>query len=107
MEQGLQSIERIRASARSILLFSHFGPVAEVDELCRLAAARLRRWAGLVRDAMTETDDLERIAEILSVATAGERPPDPEAADRYDLLSSPRMNAAGLLRYWQKRDESA
>jgi glyoxylase-like metal-dependent hydrolase (beta-lactamase superfamily II) len=107
VEQGVQSIERIRASARSLLLFSHFGPVLEVDELCRLAASRLRRWAGLVRDAMSETDDLDVIAQILSTATAGERPSDPEAADRYDLLSSPRMNAAGLLRYWQKRDESA
>jgi len=107
VEQGIQSIERIRASARSLLLFSHFGPVVEVDELCRLAAVRLRSWAGVVRNAMSQTDDRDTVAQILSVATAGETPADPLIAERYDLLSSARMNAAGLLRYWQKRDESA
>ncbi len=38
VELGVASIERIRERAESLLLFSHFGPVHEVDELCSIAA---------------------------------------------------------------------
>jgi len=106
VEAGLESIERIRRRARSVLLFSHFGPVAEVDELCSIAAARLRKWSDIVRDALEETDDLDRIAELLERRTASEfdgvTPADP---GRYDVLSDMKMNAAGLARYWQKKGE--
>jgi glyoxylase-like metal-dependent hydrolase (beta-lactamase superfamily II) len=107
VEVGLQSIDRIREAARSILLFSHFGPVREVDELCDIAASRLRRWADIVRDALRTTDDLERIAELLERQTADEfQGVDAVDPSRYDTLSDMRMNAAGLMRYWKKRAES-
>jgi glyoxylase-like metal-dependent hydrolase (beta-lactamase superfamily II) len=114
IEKGVDSIERIRARARGVLLFSHFGPVVEVDELCSLAVSRLRRWAGIVRDAMQETDDLDRIAELLEQRTVdefedassdlGEGKMEVDSAG-YDILSSMQMNAAGLVRYWKKRAE--
>jgi glyoxylase-like metal-dependent hydrolase (beta-lactamase superfamily II) len=104
VELGLESIDRIRKRARSVLLFSHFGPVSEVAELCAIAASRLRKWADIVRDALLETDDLDRIAELLDRQTASEfdgvTPVDPS---RYDVLSDMKMNAAGLARYWRKR----
>src|SRR5438093_3363907 len=104
VEAGVSSIERIRERTRSVLLFSHFGPVSEVDELCSIAAKRLREWADIVRDALRETDDLDRVADLLERRTASEfgavRSADPS---RYDVLSDMRMNAAGLMRYWQKR----
>ena len=108
VELGVQSIERIRERAESLLLFSHFGPVTEVDELCDIAAARLQRWAGIVKEALDETDDLDRIAALLTRRTADEF----EAAglerseiDRFDILADMRNNAAGLVRYWRKRAE--
>src|SRR5436305_5911020 len=108
VEAGVASIERIRERADSLLLFSHFGPVTEVDELCAIAAARLQRWAGIVRDALDETEDLDRITELLRTRTAdefesmGKRRDD---IDRFDILADMRNNAAGLARYWQKRRE--
>jgi glyoxylase-like metal-dependent hydrolase (beta-lactamase superfamily II) len=106
VQAGLQSIDRIRERARSVLLFSHFGPVEEVDELCTIAASRLRKWADIVRDALRETDDVDRVAELLTRRTAtefeGVESVDPT---RYDVLSDMRMNAAGLVRYWKKRAE--
>jgi glyoxylase-like metal-dependent hydrolase (beta-lactamase superfamily II) len=107
VEAGIQSIERIRAHARSVLLFSHFGPVNEVDELCSLAEARLRKWADIVREALAETDDFDQVAALLDRRTASEfegvESVDPS---RYDMLSDMRMNAAGLVRYWKKRAEA-
>jgi len=105
---GVQSIERIRSRAETVLLFSHFGPVSEVDELCSLAASRLRKWAGIVKGALEETDDVDRIAALLERETASEF--DQVAGqdldlDRYEILSSMKINAQGLVRYWKKRAE--
>jgi hypothetical protein len=55
---------------------------------------------------MEETDDLDRIAQLLERRTASEfegvSVVDPT---RYDVLSDMKMNAAGLSRYWRKRQE--
>lgn len=108
VEASEDSIERIRRRTGSVILFSHYGPVREVDELCEIAVRRLRHWADIVRGAMAETDDLDRIAEILERQTAGEFD---EATARgadlggYSTLGTMRMNAAGLVRYWNKRAE--
>ena len=105
---GVQSIERIRDRAKTLLLFSHFGPVTEVAELCDIAAARLRKWADIVRHALDETDDLDRIAQLLAKRTAGEFEEVGKTRaeiDRFDILADMRNNAAGLVRYWTKRGE--
>jgi hypothetical protein len=104
---AVDSIERIRQRARSQIMFSHFGPVREVDELCTLAAERLQKWASIVRGALARTDDVDEIAGVLERGTASEFEEAGVASelDRYELLSSMRMNAAGLVRYWRKRDE--
>ena len=108
VELGVQSIERIRDRAETLLLFSHFGPVTEVEELCDIASRRLQRWAGIVREALDETEDLDRIADILRDRTADEFAPSGKTRDeidRFDILADMRNNAAGLVRYWQKRRE--
>ena len=108
VELAVDSIERIRARAESALMFSHFGPVREVEELCAIAADRIRVWAGIVREAMDQTDDLDRIAEILATRTAAEFDDDgvsAEGRERYEVLTSTKTNAAGLVRYWTKRLE--
>ena len=111
LEAGVHSIERIRSRAETILLFSHFGPVKEVDELCSIASSRLLRWGEIVRDALAETDDLDRITEILERQTAPEFDEARASGvqidmDRYETLSSMRMNTSGLVRYWKKRAEA-
>ena len=112
LEAGVDSIQRIRARATSMLLFAHFGPIADIDDTCDLAIRRLRAWGDVVREELRRTDDVEEIAERLrqeslrDVATGSEAPLDLDALERrLGLLSSARMNAAGLIRYWTKRAE--
>lgn len=108
VELSVDSIRKIRARRSPALLFSHYGPVEEVDELCQLAESRLLKWANIVRGAMEETGELDRVAEILRDRTASEfEEVSDSTADltRYELLSSTEMNAAGLMRYWQKKPE--
>jgi glyoxylase-like metal-dependent hydrolase (beta-lactamase superfamily II) len=108
VELAVQSIDRIRERAESFLMFSHFGPVEEVAELCDIAARRLRKWARIVREAMEETEDVGRIGRILASRTADEfdQAAEPDAdVSRYEVLSGMEANAAGLARYWRKRLE--
>ena len=108
VERALSSIERIREHARSVLLFAHFGPIDEVDRTCDLARRRIRDWAEVVRGALQTTDDLDRVVEILSEHAQNEMRTGAESAidfERFEALSSVRMNAMGIIRYWKKRTE--
>lgn len=107
VELSVESIEKMKARTPSRLMFSHYGPFDEVEELFTLAVSRLRKWAGIVRDAMKETEEIDRIAQILRERTAPEFTETVQDADveRYEVLSSMEMNAAGLVRYWRKRAE--
>ena len=107
LELACASIERIRDRG-DLLLLSHFGPVAEVDHLCELATRRIRAWSEDVRVALDVDDDLDRIVAILEERSAAEYHEDsgePIDMERYDVLSSIRMNAMGVIRYWKRRTE--
>lgn len=114
LELALDSIERIRSRATSVLLFAHFGPIHDIDRTCDLAEQRVRSWAEAVREALETTDDLDEIAKRLAresardIETGSEAELDLDALEeRLQLLSSIRMNAMGLTRYWTKRRERA
>jgi glyoxylase-like metal-dependent hydrolase (beta-lactamase superfamily II) len=108
LELAVRSIERIRSLAGELLLFSHFGPVTEVDRICDLAVKRFCDWTEAVRVAMDRTSDLDEIVELLDeeakrdVETGSQAPLD---LGRLEILSGVRINAMGILRYWQKRRE--
>jgi glyoxylase-like metal-dependent hydrolase (beta-lactamase superfamily II) len=108
VELTTASIERIRARARSVLLFAHFGPIEEIDRVCDLAIARTRAWTEVVRTAMRRTDDLDEIVALLEQEAARDAETGAEAPidlQRFEILSSIRMNAMGIMRYWKKRAE--
>jgi glyoxylase-like metal-dependent hydrolase (beta-lactamase superfamily II) len=110
LERYVTSIERIRAATRSVLLFAHFGPLPDVDATCDLAIRRVRDWASVVKVALRTTEDPDELAARLETAALDDIESGAEATldlemleDRLRLLSSIRMNAQGLARYWQRR----
>ena len=108
VEVAVDSIERIRERARSVLYLSHYGPVPEVDAMCDLSIVRVRGWADIVGDALRSSTDVDEIARLLEQRGTTDVLEDAgPGADmtRYDMLSSYRVNAAGLIRYWRKRWE--
>jgi glyoxylase-like metal-dependent hydrolase (beta-lactamase superfamily II) len=114
LERYVSSIERIRAAAGSVLLFAHFGPLEDVDGTCDLAIRRVRDWAAVVDDAMRDSADPEELAGRLERAALDDIETGAEARldlehleDRLRLLSSIRMNASGLERYFRKRRDAA
>ena len=110
LERYVDSIERIRKAASSVLLFAHFGPLDEVDATCDLAIRRVRDWAGVVQEGVRAGNDPDELVARLETAALADIETGAEAAldleqleDRLRLLSSIRMNAQGLARYWEKR----
>ena len=109
LEMAVDSIERIRELAGDLLLFSHFGPVREVDRVCDLAVKRFRDWTESVRVALDRGADLDEVVEILERVAREDVETGAESAldlGRFETLSSTRMNAMGIVRYWTKRREA-
>jgi len=107
LELALASIARIRERARDgLVLFSHFGPVHEVERICDLAVERFRSWTGAVGDALEHTDDLDEIVQVLREVARADAETGAEAAldlQAMETLSSLRLNAMGILGYWRRR----
>jgi len=106
LELAVASIERIRERARGAsVLFSHFGPVEEVDRICDLAVERFRSWTSAVGDALEHTDDLDEIVRVLREVARLDAETGAGAAldlQAMETLSSLRLNAMGILGYWSK-----
>jgi glyoxylase-like metal-dependent hydrolase (beta-lactamase superfamily II) len=106
LELAIASIERIRERARgAMLLFSHFGPVEEVERICDLAVERFRAWTDAVGEALERREDLDEIVRVLQEVARADAETGAEA--RLDLqametLSSIRMNAMGIIDYWSR-----
>jgi glyoxylase-like metal-dependent hydrolase (beta-lactamase superfamily II) len=108
LEMAIESIEKIRSLAAELVLFSHFGPVREVERICDLAVERFRGWTEAVRVAMERTEDLAEIVEVLQAEARRDVETGSQAQvdlDRFEILAGVRMNAMGIMRYWQKRRE--
>ncbi|HET6616265.1 MAG TPA: MBL fold metallo-hydrolase [Gemmatimonadota bacterium] len=109
LELAVSSIRAIRERARgSKVLFSHFGPVEEVDRICDLAERRFRSWTEAVGRELERSDDLDEIVRVLDRVAQEDAETGSEATldlQRMETLSSVRMNAMGIVRYWQLRKE--
>ena len=107
LELAVGSIERIRAAATGgLLLFAHYGPVADVDRICDLAVGRFRAWTDRARAVLDDGGDLDAVVAALEAEALADRTTGAEASPdlaRLETLSSIRMNALGIVRYWELR----
>jgi glyoxylase-like metal-dependent hydrolase (beta-lactamase superfamily II) len=116
LEAALSSLARYRDREPSRVYLAHYGPVDPPDAALDEAIERLRLWAataeGAYRDAIgggpTGTE-LDHVAETLrrrfeDEVDAQALADDPTVGDRLELLSGYASNAAGLLRYFRRRD---
>jgi glyoxylase-like metal-dependent hydrolase (beta-lactamase superfamily II) len=105
LDLAVSSVERIRGTQPTVILFSHFGPVREVAEICNRAVDRLRAWTDVVAEALRESDELARVVGRLRAATGNADVAPAQGVDalRYEFLSSYEMNAMGLIRYLTRR----
>ena len=101
LDLALASMRRMREIGPSRLLFSHYGPVTDVDEVLERSEGVLVRWVELVREARALDMDLDH-----AVAMVREREPltipagtDEQAVAKWEVLSSTAANVAGISRW--------
>lgn len=110
LEAALASLRRMAQRDPSRVFLAHYGAIDPPDEALDTAEDRLHAWAETAEAAYHESDELDHVAETLAQRFAQEIPEealvaDPELSGRVDLLSGFRSNAAGFLRYFQRRDD--
>jgi glyoxylase-like metal-dependent hydrolase (beta-lactamase superfamily II) len=99
---ALASIEGFRALRPQRLMFSHYGPVTQIDETLDASVEELELWVELTRDVRRQGLDLDhavaavrdRTRERYAVIEA-----DPELRAKHDLLNSDEANLTGILRW--------
>jgi glyoxylase-like metal-dependent hydrolase (beta-lactamase superfamily II) len=120
LEAALDSLRRYRERSPARVYLAHYGPVDPPEEALAEAEDRLRLWASTAEAAWYEAlaevgsaptgTELDHVAETLRRRFADEIDPDaiaddPDARGRLEMLSGVESNAAGLVRYFQRRDD--
>lgn len=107
MDLAIASIEAMRERQPTRLLFSHFGPVHDVELTLDRSIEELRLWVEMVREARGAGMDLDH-AVAMVMARAMERYPhvhdDPEVATKFEELSSAAANVVGISRWLDRVD---
>lgn len=109
LEAALASIARFAKLAPSRIYLAHYGPVDPPQDALAEADDRLRLWAATAEAAWHTSSELDHVAETLQLRFASEIDDaalarDPQAIERVNLLSGYESNAAGLIRYFTRRD---
>jgi glyoxylase-like metal-dependent hydrolase (beta-lactamase superfamily II) len=122
LDAALTSLQRYRERDPSRVYLAHYGPVDPPDQALADAQERLRLWVSTAEEAYREAastggvsgqadgnHELDHVAETLQQRFHDEldlaEVDDPVAAERLELLSGYASNAAGLVRYFRRRDE--
>ncbi|MFF5205338.1 MBL fold metallo-hydrolase [Streptosporangium sp. NPDC000396] len=105
LQTALDSIALFKALGPQRLLFSHYGPVTDVEEILGRSAEELRIWVDLTRQARSEGMDLDHAVAMVKERTR-ERyaalKADDATAEQFELLSGAPSNVAGIL-HWLDR----
>jgi glyoxylase-like metal-dependent hydrolase (beta-lactamase superfamily II) len=111
LEVALASLRMFAALQPTRLLFSHFGPVTEVEEALDRSAAETSLWVEETRRARKAGMDLDHAAAMVAERTrlryrllADDA--DPEIVAKYDRIAGAQANVAGIM-HWLDKTESA
>jgi glyoxylase-like metal-dependent hydrolase (beta-lactamase superfamily II) len=107
LEVALESLRTFRALRPARLLFSHFGPVTDIDETLDRSAAEISLWVAETRRARGAGLDLDHAAAMVAERTraryAALAPDaDPRIAAKFDRISGAAANVAGILHWMDK-----
>ena len=106
LDLALNSMARMREVAPSRLLFSHYGPVTNVDDVLARSEAELRYWVELVREARSREMDFDHAVAMVRERTPSALPADadPAEVEKWEVLSSTAANVAGISRWLDQVD---
>lgn len=106
---ALESLRLFAALAPTRLLFSHFGPVGDVDQTLARSAAELSTWVAETRKARGTALDLDHAVAMVRERTnqryrALGPGADPGLSAKFERISSTQGNVAGIMRWLEKTE---
>jgi glyoxylase-like metal-dependent hydrolase (beta-lactamase superfamily II) len=106
---ALESLRTFAALQPTRLLFSHYGPVAAVDQALDRAAAEITVWVEETRRTRRAGLDLDHAAAMVAERTRQRYAvlapgADPQIAAKYDRISGAAANVAGIWHWLDKSD---
>jgi glyoxylase-like metal-dependent hydrolase (beta-lactamase superfamily II) len=105
LDLAVSSLERFRAVGPTRLLFSHFGPVEEVEPTLDRSIEELRLWVELVKDVRASALDLDHAVAMVTERTRDRYArylADPDLQEKHEHLSGTAANIAGINRWLDK-----
>jgi glyoxylase-like metal-dependent hydrolase (beta-lactamase superfamily II) len=111
LDIALDSLRTFAALKPTRLLFSHFGPVTEIDETLDRSAAEINLWVAETRRARRAGMDLDHAAAMVYERTRARYAAlgpdaDPQIAAKFDRISGAPANVAGIM-HWLDKTEQA
>ncbi len=109
---ALNSLRTFTALQPTRLLFSHYGPVAAVEQALDRAAEEITVWVEETRQARRAGLDLDHAAAMVAERTRQRYAvladgADPRLADKYERISGTAANVAGIMHWLEKSDAPA
>jgi glyoxylase-like metal-dependent hydrolase (beta-lactamase superfamily II) len=102
LDLALRSLSSFRERGPSRLLFSHFGPVLDVEGSLDRAVEELRLWVELVRETRASALDLDHAVQRVTEKTAERYAAylaSAEVATKFEHLNATAANIAGINRW--------
>src|SRR5215469_9202668 len=111
-ETALSSLRRFAALRPSRLLFSHYGPVTDVDATLARSAEEINVWVSRTREARAAGMDLDHAVAMVRSRTLSRYSvlgpgADPALAARFERISGAAANVAGIWHWLDKLDAPA
>jgi glyoxylase-like metal-dependent hydrolase (beta-lactamase superfamily II) len=112
LDIALDSLRMFAALRPARLLFSHYGPVAAVDEVLDRSAEEIKLWVSETRNARHAGLDLDHAVAMVAERTRARYAlfapeADPDLAAKYDHVAGAASNVAGILHWLDKTGEAS
>jgi glyoxylase-like metal-dependent hydrolase (beta-lactamase superfamily II) len=107
---ALESLRMFWALRPARLLFSHYGPVTDVERALERSAEEISLWVQETRTARRAGLDLDHAVAMVAERTRDRyailaEGADPELAAKYDRIAGPAANVAGIMHWLDKSEE--
>lgn len=100
LDLALASLETFGQLQPQRLLFSHYGPATEVDDVLRRSAEELELWVELARGCRRDDLDLDHaVAAVRDRTRERYAALDPASTAKWQALNSDEANLSGILRW--------
>lgn len=109
LELALTSLRLMRDVRAPRLLFSHYGPVTDVDNVLDASEAELHYWVETATEAYTAGMDIEHAIAMVAEKDRERHPAfyeTDEVNDKFEDLSSLGSNVQGIYRWLAKRESA-